>query len=993
MTDSLPDHSVDAIVASDTDRGFAHTVAALPEGPFAVVVLLPTATLEDFPTSLLTADARGLLASVTVAYDPRLIAASGSSPTFCRGDSPTPPHQKTLYLVSPVAKAKLPENFEHRIDDAGGRIIYGSDRDEFLAALGLPTSIEQATERALPTPPSIGAADFYAVGYVWLQIQIMTRRLRYTSNLDEIHLQTILVEAAVSFTSGDFGSAAETLHQVFDALGEERDHYFTSDPHLIDLTLVTRTTLPTLVKLWNSSADQSTSSHSTASLLIDSDCFHEDGQTETSLTETSLTELRRRIDAGEVSVAGGGPPATDSLGCATMGQSIELIEHARQQWIDRLGTAPSVYARLAGQTPGDLVPAIAAMGYTAIIPIDFTSGRPIGDEAKVRLSTADKQDIDALVATPIDAADDSSFLNLGPRLGSAIDDGEMATALLVHWPGGGCDSMSDLVRASRWSHALGRFWSIADYFSEGESPFHHGVLDIVASDESLDEAADSGDDLLGKRAEQFSDQVRSEYCSIARAIVSLANDAVGGDEDARGVKNAGGVFETISSPQSSSVGPLVAAAVGAIPSDQNDARLIFHPGPTGRRVTTTLSPANGKAPSKSESIYGATRSAAAPANQSVEQKTGGRAGYQSTAFDVTADVPSGGFVVIRGGDGSGTKSGSLLGRMLGKSGSPIVRTSDARTLENEFMEVSLSSGGGLAGLYSGAARGNRLSLRLVAAVAGGTDTIMHPSKWESIENSAARGVVKESGHLLDPDNSNGEAGDYEIQYTIERGSRMLNVCGQIRLASGFQLDPSDPWRNYIAVRIAMPDESASIRYGVRDKWHRCSSRRITAPYGYLIDDVDRQTLLATGGHSYHRRVGGRFVDTLIAVGKNRRGNFDFGIACDSPHPMATAIDSIAPPIELSVLPHRSLPTSGYLCHLWGANVRIRQIKIDRTDSELTWHIDLLATRGQSTNARLRFCRDIKFAKFSGGDVIEHQKDTVKLSLVGHQQLSIVIVFE
>lgn len=969
-------------------------------GPPKVVVLLPTATIEDFPTRLSTADARALLASVTVSYDPRLVAAAGSSPSFCRSDLPTTPETGMLFLASSIAAAKLPDNFRHRLTDAGARLIEAEDRGDFLSQLelgGAATQAEQSEQAEHPIaasgPASISELDFYAAGYTRLQVQIMTQRLRYTSNVDDIQLEQWIVQAADAFVKDDFQAAAEILHQVFDALGEERDHYFTSDPHLIDLTLTTARTLPGLLDHWRTEPP-----HPSTSVLVDADCLTQaspsiDSPVDSPTTSApppelgqSLAEFRQYIDRGQISLAGGGPPASDSLASMTLTTAIDRIAATRQQFADQLGSPPPVYARLAGQTPGDLVPAIAAAGYAAIIPIDFTSGRPISDQSKVRLPVVDA-DIEALVSTPIDAADDTEFLDLGPRLATAIDAGDVATALLAHWPGIVCDSMRDVLRSARWGRALGRFWSIDDYFQTGQKPYHDGKLEIVDGDPSLEPLLDSPDDAIGQHARRFADQVVTQYRQLARSIVSLTNKAVGGD-DKPGVENVNDFGEPIDD-----VTTAVAAAVGAIPSAGGDAKLLFHPGPAGRRITTMLQPAGGTPPSKDKTIFAASQASQAnQTNQSDQANQADQRGRSGRRFDLTADVPSGGFVVLRGGDGSSLKSNSLVSLLMGQSKAAIVRGSERIRLENEFLEASIAPAGGVAGIFSGASRGNRLSAKLVIVTDRGTDSVMHSKTLQTIHNSAAAGVVAQSGRLTAPDENHLEVADYQLQYSLERGSRHLKISGNVRLLDAFELGGRQGWKNYVALRVAMPDQSASVRYGVRDKWHLASTRRVTAPYGYLVNDVDRHTLVATGGHGLHRRVGDRFIDTLLMVGKNRTASFEFSIVCDPPHPMASAIESITPPIELPILTHQSLPNSGYLCHLSGRDVLIRNIHVARQPDGLRWRVDVVATRAKSSTATLHFCRELKSVRTAAGAVIEHQSDTVTVPLAGHQQESLVIDF-
>ena len=218
-------------------------------------MLIPTATLEDFPSDLSDYEARSLLAAWTVLWDPRLLAQTEQLPVWYRADSPPDPIGRRLITVPASSIAQLPDHYEMRARESQEcSWITGGSRDEMLADEMIGgLEFGELQWRELPVllasqDRSVGVADFYAAGYAALQIQVMTRRLRYTSNLDEIHLQNRIVAAAKSFLGGDAKDAVEALHDVFDCLAEERDHYFSSDPHLIDLTLTSKSTVESLLQ-------------------------------------------------------------------------------------------------------------------------------------------------------------------------------------------------------------------------------------------------------------------------------------------------------------------------------------------------------------------------------------------------------------------------------------------------------------------------------------------------------------------------------------------------------------------------------------------------------------------------------------------------------------------------------------------------------------------------------------------------------------------------
>ena len=233
--------------------------------------------------------------------------------------------------------------------------------------------------------------------------------------------------------------------------------------------------------------------------------------------------LKQLLASGAIGWAGGGPPASACLDTMTYSQAESVFESFHRQTADALGAAPPVYGRFSGATPSDLTAALVRLGYCGMIPIDFAGGSGFGDEAKVILQAAGSQ-LEALTAKPMDASQDASFLTLGTRLGESIDSGEIATALLVHWPGQTCDAFEDLKRVATWSLCLGRFWNLADYFQKGEHPYHHGTASSSSprSAELLASLVSAGTaDPLSQSASAFCQALREEQQAMFAGMREL----------------------------------------------------------------------------------------------------------------------------------------------------------------------------------------------------------------------------------------------------------------------------------------------------------------------------------------------------------------------------------------------------------------------------------------------------------------------------------------
>lgn len=902
------------------------------------LVLLPGSSLEDLPTRLDDTAARGLLAAITVAHHPQILAETGTLPSMGRADSPPIPDQELTLWVPDAAASRLADDYLMRAESEGATLLRGTDRESFEAAAGLtPPEPLREGDRTLEL------ADFYAAAYALLQVRLMTRRLRYTSNLDEIHLQNRLVAAAEALTtSRDAAAGIAAMHDVFDALAEERDHYFSSDPHLIDLTLVAGSVADRIAKDWSDGT--ATSDAVPVNLLADVPTLQrllvpgdpadpadpkdpsdtkDPGDSKHSAHE-SESSLAVALRSGDVGLVTGGPPADTQLSLLGRLEASRRIADDHREATRLLGKAPEVYGRLGGETPADLAADIVRLGYDGIIPIDFASGGGSGEEAKVLLET-EAGEIEALTSVPIDATSDAAFVHLAPRLGTAIDNGEIATALLVHWPGQVCASMHDLRRAASWGLALGKFWNVGDYFRNGEKPYHHGSLSVASPDAvaKLRDLSETEGDAIGEIAAAYRTALRERQDAIARGIAGLAHAGVN---------------------DQTPCGEIIAAAVGAIPCDADAsprAALLFNPLASPTRHTTAIA---GGFPEAARWVYAATK--------------------HGTQTDVTADLPAGGFAVVRAHRATPpTPSKDLFrrwGRKLIGGGDSIA---GKEHLQNEFLEFALHpESGGILGLFGGQSRGNRMSMRLV--VVGDEQPLaleMICDKMRVTRGDPVRGCIQSSGRLVDGDQNT--LAKFQLTYRLDRGTRTVHVTGDLDWPAGGKLDIQRPWSRYAALRVATPNTSPSYRWHLRDAWHRLAARRVVAPGGYMIEEPDGRTLVvATGGHAYHRRVGDRFVDTLLTVGKQAKSHFEFALVLDPPHPASAIVSALVPPIEVPVEPHASLPETGYLAHVHGRDAVLLDFRVKRNGDAMDAEFTLLQTRSRGVHASVRFCHTLESAE-------------------------------
>src|SRR5262245_8065090 len=209
-----------------------------------LLILLPCHSLEDFPTHHEGDDAHSLLASWSALWHPTLIASAGQAPSWRRVDDPPSDVKGRLIVVPSVCVSRLPTGFAQRVKDEGGVLIRKtSSREEILAAALAGLGSQELGVGVQEGKLSDLTADFLALGYCYLQIELLTRQMRYSSNLDETYFKGTVVAAAVAAVEGNEALAREKLTACFSVLAEERDHYYPVDAFVLDLNLTAATTL------------------------------------------------------------------------------------------------------------------------------------------------------------------------------------------------------------------------------------------------------------------------------------------------------------------------------------------------------------------------------------------------------------------------------------------------------------------------------------------------------------------------------------------------------------------------------------------------------------------------------------------------------------------------------------------------------------------------------------------------------------------------------
>jgi len=930
-----------------------------------LIILLPCHSLEDFPQHHHGEEAAGLLANWTALWHPALIASAATAPSWYRIDDPPEELSNRLILVPSVSSDQLPTGFADRAKESGACLVRRlQDRQEIIRQ-----AFDHADELAKDIDESL-VGDFLALGYCFLQVQLLTRQMRYSSNLDEVHFNSQLVTGAVAAASGDTQLANDKLTACFNLLGAERDHYYSVDAFLIDLTMVTEKTL-------GESLRNELAQGVPINLLATGEiCCHLAEEA----PETHAT-LAMAVADGTVGLIGGEhvERRLPLLSCETV---LAELRRGLNTWQSSLGQSVVIYGRRRfGLTP--LLPqVIEKLGFTGSLHATMDDGRfPLGTQIKTRWEGTDGSAIDAIARAPLDASKPETFLNLATKLGESMDTDHVATLIFAHWPGHASVWYEDLRRCAKYGSALGKFVTVADYFRDTYMPGH---LDRFEADQYRSPYLKQS--IIRAEADPLSTiqryWVRNTALGVADSLSTLATLVRGTPSPVAADDARLAVDCTADDPDASDVdkqlSERIAAATAAFaacipPGDgaKESGYLVLNPFSFVRRIGLEM-PQLTALPKVEKPIYAAAESA--------------------TTKHVVVDVPPMGFVwVTPASSPTKQRPSPLLAEDLRDRENLVV-------IRNEFLEATINpTTGAMQSLKDYGKRGNRLSQQL--ALRAGNSRGKVGQAWQDPDDSAeysvmaadsvevsaattAYGEIIVSGRLLDREGK--LQATYRQTFRLWRGTRVLHL--------EIELDPTivpaaDPWNAYYACRFAWADETAELFRGVNQTRQKANRKKLEAPLYIAIDSGEMQTTILTGGLPYHKRIGDRMLDTILSVRGERQKKFHLGLGVDLPQPHNEALGLLAP--ATVTYQTASAPKSGdssWLFHIDARSVVATHWEpVAEGDAIVGVRVRLLETSGRAARARLSAFRPVRSARrldFKGESRGECQlnEDRVQLEL-------------
>ena len=937
-----------------------------------LLIVLPCHSLEDFPIHHVGADADNLLANWTAIWHPSLIASALQTPRFHSADNPDvsdivldgetqdehgAPQSLCLCVIPSVSHSALDSELRQNLEKQGAIVIDDQSCREDIIKFAFQANVA-AQSLAEKVDPEI-AQDFCALGYAYLQIQIMTRQLRYSSNLSDEYFRDALVEAAQAAVAGEHDKARAGLTQCFDYLLDEKNNYYPVQPDLMDVVLTADTTL-------GKSLQRQLDVGHTLNLLMTGSTLRKAFADHA----PSAQKLKSAIEEDRVTLIGGlENELPESL--VSTETTINQIQTGLATFKEMLDAEPSIFMRrrfgLTPATPGVL----DHFNFNGAIHATLDDGSfPRCSSSNVRWTGDDDRSILAFGEIPLSAADSGSFIGLGVKLGEAIDSAHVASIVFVHWPDKSCESFKDLMRISQYGPLFGQFVDIEEYF---ELLYDPGYGDTFESDEYRSP-------YLKQSVQQESPNPISKYTSYWTQFYELsACRSLLTQVCARTAISSGAVDDL--QKRMGEFQTKMESALNVEPKTDLNLQLKQ----IKDEIEAYLKPQaiaqheNSKSVEVINSTNFKRRIELGCVGEKAEIKSrNGTLKNESPVVlcDTTGNSET--WMLELPAMGSATVDlQSPQSKDLFKS-DPKVADPEKRILRNEFFEVHIHEiNGGIRSIQLYNQRINLASQQLAMRIPSQRDSRNQPltrarysemvaDKIEIRSDSRMAARAVSTGRLLD-----GEKLVAEFKQTIRvvRGKSLIDleieINPKIPMTSSFQ--------HYICSRLAWKNETSRIIANSQETNQEISSEWFPATNFMRVIQEDNSLTMLTGGLPFHRRASRRMVDSLLVVGKEQQTKFRFGLAVNVAYSLAAAVDYMTPAVEVGSS-EESKNKTGWLFHFDCKNILATWWK-PVFDGQSRWagvEIRLRETEGRNGKLKISCPRAVSGAERVnfGGDFLQ-----------------------
>ena len=878
------------------------------------VVLIPSHSLEDFPTELADDAADSLLNSFSVAFHPALIASTGRIPAWMRADEPIDDFERKLFFLPTASTDLIPGGWTERARSEGAVVATGPfdretdirqslvrqavrpliDSDELIDGDEQSSSVSDGSDisSALKIDDSF-VQDFYALGTCWILLELVTRHMHHFSSYDEVFFDKTVVQAARALLDGDENEARDRLQAAFDLLAEARERFYPVDAYFIDLCLVAPDMIHEQKMIEQLTGD------TPVNLLIKGKDIEAIAESHPELIST-IAEVwgEQKCD-----IAGGDYEELASP-LVPLESTLWDLERGREVCRRLLGREPTTWGRRRFGLSQMTAQLLQKSGCHSALHFLLDDGiYPDREQSKIRWEAMDSSSVDAYSRLPVPTESPGTWLRIPERLAESMESDQVAAVMFARWPEVKSVFFQDMKRMLRYAPVLGRFVTLNEFFQHTDTP---GGLYGTESKEYLapffvQAVARREPNPISRFAEHLARNARlctaDWQSAIATALCGQAPDSDAVNAVRATLEAAGpDVYDELAdgSPEEKLAAAEADLSEFETRSAEQLTRVIMH----GARDQPGWLVTNPLSFRRWSLIDFSTFPDAAP------PQSGGH--VKAVQFDdqrklALIELPAAGFAWIPAIPAA--TPGSEPAQPLAEPG----------RLQNEFFEVSISEQtGGLQRLKKHGRHPNRLSQQLAFRFPReltfrrqtGEDSVEEITTWYSdmlCHSSQVTcpgpglGEIVTRGELVHP--QTGEAlSTFQQTFRVWRGWPYLEI--EIELEPVKSPD-GDPWSSYYSSRFAWNDSTASISQSIYGAAEPITMQRIESPeFIEIASDSERTTILPFG-MPFHRKSGTRMIDSILICEGEQKRTFRTTIAFDHSYPIQATLDHLVTTVPVS----------------------------------------------------------------------------------------------
>ncbi len=959
------------------------------------IVLIPSHSLEDFPTELPEKQAASLLNAFAVVWHPLLLNETKTSPRWDRADEPPEDLENRLFVIPTACEDWLPGGWAGYAEKKGAVVVSGlEDRADMLAKALAPLESDVQLDEGI-------VKDFLALGSCNLHMELLTRHMHYYSNLDEEQLECEALNAAQAAINGDLETARNHLKIAFEALLEARERFYPVESYFIDLCLL----IPRIAEEHREHLEQLIQSEQPVNLLASALEFQEIQEKSPELIQS----IREAWSNGKLNLVGGDWQEAP-LPMMPISAVLWQFAEGRRVYQNLFGQAPKCWGRRRYGLSTALPQVLSKSGFHSALHLVMDDGLyPDEDESKMRWEGADQTIIDALGRFPMTAEGAGSFLRLAQQIAESMERDQVAAVVFARWPEVKGPWYEDLMRMQSYAPVLGKFATLDEFIENTDDPGRLSVFDqkeylppffIQSAARQEPNPISRWSDYAHRRRKLESSQWALAMSQIlcARPIdqdrlnaIEQTVEAAGPDceetaEKAAAIPQAEAQLKQFQKEAEQELANVILTGAGS-----QKGVLLFNPVPHTRTASVSLPQLKSPPP--------------------IEN------GIKAVQFDdrnkcVVAEVPGSGFLWIPEDGQAKLPSG--------KKGDPPL--AEDNVLRNDFFEVFLNEAtGGIGRIKNYGRSPNRLSQQLGYRFPHERNVpVGPPSDSETEEREMAKSFYSEmrcdsmevtsSGPTLGEIVTTGfivDQSDESLLADFQQTTRVWRhrPVVEVNLEMDLKKTPdADPWTNYFALRFAWNDSTAALTRSVQDFAFGFRGERFDSADYLEIAEGDLRTTLLFHGTPFHRKTGMRMLDTILITAGESKRRFQFTVAIDESYPLVSAREAMTPLINIPTEtgPPQSGPL-GWFFHLNAKNVQMLGIHspASETSSEETpfkFVVRLAETEGRSRDVFLRCFRTPTTAKtcdFLGqsADKLTIENDAVHIPMHGFEITDVELTFE